>query len=753
MNSKRNKVRSYLLRALFAFALLVFSLPTVLSAQGLGLQEELGGLGGGGGSGEPMTLSASFKLIEGTQKGEISITAEIADGWYCYSLKQVRPPTASKIRLKKRDQLKSLGAFNPDHEPKIIEKDEVFGIRIEKHDTFVTWTAPFEFPEGVDAKKTNIDLIYTGQVCKVQCIEVEETLSVKFDGYLKAKSETVPATPAPKIKEVPLQASDSHAVFSGHIVAKSKSGRIVPGEKVQLNISAKGLDGFHVYAFHEEQVKDYTATLISFVKTSGLTLHAPTESIQPIVENIGGIDTWYYKEPVTFSYEIEIPKDFEEKKIKLEGLIGFQTCKVNCDPPDAVGFEVEFEVDGKEPWAAVRFSDKSDYGEVIKSLDEDYKPDADKPEEKKAFTPIKTEGDNLPWEPFTEELLSKFAFVTDESGNQTAFDFEQHERKSSTGSGLAKTFSFGTFFQALFWGFLGGLILNVMPCVLPVIGLKVMSFVQQGGDNKTKAFALNATYSAGIIAVFLVLATLGVFAGVTWGKQFQSQEFNIILACVVYVFALSLIGIWEIPIPGFVGTGKASELTEKEGMTGAFLKGVLTTVLATPCTGPFIIPVLTWAFQQHPFVVYAIFTAMGIGMASPFIIIGLNPKLVSFLPKPGNWMVTFKQMMGFVLLGTVIWIVRVVNFEYILPVFTLLFGLWLGCWWIGSMSFTATSRQKAIRWTTSIALAAVCGYIAFWWILPEARERFEMNYQPKIAEAQERPPGKYTMLIDFTAYW
>ena len=151
--------------------------------------------------------------------------------------------------------------------------------------------------------------------------------------------------------------------------------------------------------------------------------------------------------------------------------------------------------------------------------------------------------------------------------------------------------------------------------------------------------------------------------------------------------------------------------------------------------------------------IYATFVAMGIGMASPFLIIGANPKLVSFLPKPGNWMVTFKQIMGFILLGTVIWIVRVIKFEMILPVFTLMFGLWLGCWWIGKLSLTADLKQKVIRWAVAVGLVAACGYIGFVPIYNEAKSKFELSYELKTGATKERPPGKYTLLVDFTAVW
>ena len=171
-------------------------------------------------------------------------------------------------------------------------------------------------------------------------------------------------------------------------------------------------------------------------------------------------------------------------------------------------------------------------------------------------------------------------------------------------------------------GFLGGLILNLMPCVLPVIGLKLLSFLEQSGHRWQRALALNLWYSLGLISVFLVLATLAVTLGLGWGQLFGYSGFDIALAAVVFAMGLSFLGVWEIPIPGFVGRGKTLELAEKEGAAGAFVKGVLTTLLATPCGAPLLASALTWAVVQPPVKTYAVFTAAGLGMASPYLVIG-----------------------------------------------------------------------------------------------------------------------------------
>jgi thiol:disulfide interchange protein len=224
------------------------------------------------------------------------------------------------------------------------------------------------------------------------------------------------------------------------------------------------------------------------------------------------------------------------------------------------------------------------------------------------------------------------------------------------------------------------------------------------------------------------------------------------MASIVFVFALSFLGVWEVPIPGFVGSGHATELAAKEGAAGAFAKGVLTTILATPCTGPLLIPTLTWSLTQTPAVTFAVFGFIGLGMAFPYLLIGAFPGLVKMLPKPGEWMETFKQVMGFVMLGTMVFILSFLQKQpdYFLPTLAFLIGLWFACWWLGRTPWTAELGQKVRAWATAIAIAVAAGFFAFgWWM-----EGDLLPWQPysRMALNDHRANGA-TVLIDFTADW
>lgn len=266
-----------------------------------------------------------------------------------------------------------------------------------------------------------------------------------------------------------------------------------------------------------------------------------------------------------------------------------------------------------------------------------------------------------------------------------------------------------------------GLLLNVMPCVLPVIGLKVMSFVQQAGESRKRVFALNAWFSLGLMSVFWALATLAVGVRLAtqgdmefgWGEQFQFSAFNIVLTSVVFAFALSFLGVWEVPIPGFIGASSANEAAEREGATGAFIKGILATLLATPCVGPLLIPATTWAIQQPVWLTFTAFTFIGLGMAAPYLAIGAYPRLISFLPKPGNWMVAFKQIMGFVLLGTVVWLFSSLSEQYHIAVLSLLTAIGFACWVIGRLSITASRSIRLQSWAWAVGTVAYVAVVAF----------------------------------------
>ncbi|MDO4551364.1 MAG: cytochrome c biogenesis protein CcdA [Planctomycetia bacterium] len=325
----------------------------------------------------------------------------------------------------------------------------------------------------------------------------------------------------------------------------------------------------------------------------------------------------------------------------------------------------------------------------------------------------------------------------------------------------------------ILFAYLGGLILNLMPCVLPVIGPKLFSFAKQAHESRFRILQLNLAYALGLLSVFWVLATLSkmrdlffiavkylptnVVANISvpenlgWGEHFAYPPFLITMIVLVFVMGLSFLGVWEIPIPGFVTGRKMGQVQKKEGLLGAFMMGILTTILATPCVGPFLGPVFAYTMTQPILIAYLLFTFIGLGLATPYLIVGVFPSAMSWLPKPGEWMETLKEIMGFFFLGTMVWLFYSLSQVYVVPTLALLVALWFGCWLIGKVTFSGASPQKIfIAWMTALIVSGGVGYGIFTLFATEEKivwHDFSVEFIQK-----EREQGK-VVFVDFTANW
>ncbi|MDA0834965.1 MAG: thioredoxin family protein [Planctomycetota bacterium] len=303
----------------------------------------------------------------------------------------------------------------------------------------------------------------------------------------------------------------------------------------------------------------------------------------------------------------------------------------------------------------------------------------------------------------------------------------------------------------LFSAFIGGMILNVMPCVLPVLAIKILSFVQQAGESRLRIFLLNLSYTGGVLSVFLLLATLAVTVNLGWGGLFQNSDFNLVMACLVFAMGLSLLGVFEIPVPGFVGSA-AGNSQQQEGLAGAFLTGIFATLLATPCSGPFLGATLGWSVSQPTEITYLIWGTMGLGMAFPYLLFGMFPFAIKWLPKPGMWMVRFKEFSGFVLMGTVIFLMNSLQEEYTMPLLIMLLGISLGLWMIGNL-YDVTSHIRhvwTVRGSALVLTALICGY--GYNMTRHAGLKLPWREFTHATLKEELKSGK-TVLVDFTADW
>jgi thiol:disulfide interchange protein len=325
--------------------------------------------------------------------------------------------------------------------------------------------------------------------------------------------------------------------------------------------------------------------------------------------------------------------------------------------------------------------------------------------------------------------------------------------------------------QAAGLAFLGGLILNLMPCVFPVLFIKGLSLVQSGGEERHKLRTHGFVYTLGILVSFWIL--VGVLLGLRsagahlgWGFQFQSPIFLSLMAALLFFLGLSLAGQFEI---GLTLTSAGGSLAAKQGYTGSFFTGVLAVIVATPCTAPFMGVALGYALSQTAIVTFAVFTALALGLAAPYLALTLQPAWTRILPRPGTWMEVLKQAVSVPIFGTVIWIAWVLANAYGAAVLAALLVSFLllaiAGWFLG--------RWPAKAWSTWIAGLVMITVV--WICVVAPRELGDSNlsltkddalalstipslqktgWQPWSADAvtkyqsQGRP-----VFVDFTASW
>ncbi|HUY90747.1 MAG TPA: protein-disulfide reductase DsbD domain-containing protein [Pirellulales bacterium] len=683
-------------------------------------------IGDPGGRDKPVTIEAAFYVEPGARTGELAITAKLDKGWHIYSITQSRGgPIVTQIKLAESEQYKLTGDFAASPTPKKhIDQAAWPGLELQEHYERVTWTAPIEIAESVDPTQLEIAGKVYAQACEKGCLPPEDMpFTAKWHKPAEKPAASEPAAAVYSAEGIS---------FRGHLEPKVA----VPGGKVKLVLTAEPAEGWHVYELGRPDGEAVShPTLIVVTDGAGLEVGETLPDVEPKHE--GDNPVAQYDEPVSWTTELTVPNSAQPGELKLSGLLAYQVCNASCLRPTAIGFETTLTIDfnSADGVVPVNFTSKTSYSEAADAL-------ADDP---------------------GELDLSQVKATGVETANQPLW-------------------------RMMLFGLLGGLILNVMPCVLPVIGLKVLSFIEQGGQSRSRVLMLNIWYSLGLLSVFMVLATLPVAARLlfgqqfSWGQQFAYDGFNITLTSIVFVMTLSFLGVWEIPIPGFVGSGAANDLAEQEGFSGAFVKGALTTVLATPCSGPLLGPALGFAFAQPPLVIYLMFACIGLGMASPYLLIGAFPSLIRRLPKPGAWMDTFKQTMGFVLLATVVYLMTLIRWERFIPTLAFLMGLWAAAWWVGRVPLYAEFSAKARAWAGACAFAALIGLFSYQWLGGVMESRFEMMMNREIAarlsgkdqaakvaqteEGHELPwqpfsmanlveytrEGK-TVMVDFTADW
>jgi|GEM_PF-1387775 len=363
--------------------------------------------------------------------------------------------------------------------------------------------------------------------------------------------------------------------------------------------------------------------------------------------------------------------------------------------------------------------------------------------------------------PFTSEKLGQLAVVS-----PTAFSFANPSgavakdlpvstetgEKDADFSGITPVYfqpalevnELGT---ALLLGALAGLLLNLMPCVLPVISLKFSALMAVSAmeDKRQQARHFRRhclIFAAGVLSWFIVLALLFGMLGLVWGQLFQSPVVLCILGFILFLLGLSLFGVFSLPIFDLKVASPGNPNWQ------AFASGLLATLLATPCSGPLLGGVLGWALRQPLPILIICVSSVGMGMALPYFAMALFPRLVHLLPRPGNWTLRLEQLLGFFLMGSVVYIITLLPPEWVSPFLMILMAIAFAAWLWGQIGhLNASPWRRGIARTMAVLTIAVAIFLGK---LSVQRDFLWESFDPYVFS---RLLGNEPMLVEFTADW
>lgn len=505
------------------------------------------------------------------------------------------------------------------------------------------------------------------------------------------------------------------------------------GGSFEVKIIADIKDGFHI-----NSNKPYDEFLIPVTVTSGNKTFPISKVIYPTPKDellkVSPEPVSIYSGEIAISLNFVVAKNVAPGDYIVPIEFNFQACDdESCFPPDVIKANLNLKIEkGKEVTGAA----------VSETIDS-------------------TRVDNTSVDNNAAELDSATLANANDQGISESMP-DSSSLAASNESGADESI-----LLAILFAFIGGMILNLMPCVLPVLSLKIMGFIKQAGEEKSKLRKHGLAFTFGVLISFWALAGLllilragGEYLG--WGFQLQSPSFVIVLSVLLFLFGLSLFGVFEI---GVTLTAVGQNTPKGSTYTGSFFSGILATIVATPCTAPFMGSALGFALSQPAYVSMLIFTALGLGMALPYVLLTSIPALLKYVPKPGAWMETFKQFMGFLMVATVLWLIWVLSLqtgaEGVLILLGSLLLVSLSGWIYGRWSVLHKSlKTRRIAQLISGLILAGALALSLMYIKPVSASTGSVHTQGLI-EWQTFSPElvaqlrseKKPVFIDFTAAW
>lgn len=690
---------------------------------------------GGGPTKVKASAFASVKQVVPGQPFDVAIRLEVEPGWHVYWSN----PGDSGMAPSAKWTLPEGAAVGPLRFP--VPKKHVTDLGGQPLVTYILESKPILLatitpPPTLTGEmfKAQVDLRWL--VCKESCVPEDKSLRLELP--IAAAGTAPVADNADVFKQA---TSAMPAVKSEYVALKVSAPPpdLTPGKSFDLLIEAQIKPEHHIQSDKPSQ-PGLIGAEVTMDATEGIKFGAPKfpPAHEREIEGLGKVSE--FSGTITIKVPCLVRDDPPKGPVTIAGLFTFQACtdKGQCYAPQTLAFS----------WNSAGGAAAPNPAGGSQKHDASQGTDASKPGAYSEPPPSSTV--EKPAAP--ADASSSVAAPTETSGATAA----PTAVKNEAGGKAADADSGGGILIFLLFGFLGGLILNVMPCVLPVISIKILSFVQQAGEDRGRVFRLGLSFCAGIMVWFWVFACVTLF----WTPPLQNPGVVIGLTAIMFVFGLSLFGVWEMNLPGFAAQA-AGDATEKEGYGGAFMKGLLATLLGTACTAPLLAGALSWASTQPKVVAFAVFTAAGVGMALPYFLLSANPGWMKFLPRPGNWMITFKQFMGFLLVGTAVWLLMTVAAQLggpgVVQTVSFLTFLALGCWIIGKTPHGAGFGRQTGMWTAAAVIAVSGGWFSYKYlyshaVLPGSDRPFEwVEYRKGLAE--DLSAKGHTVLVDYTASW
>ena len=585
----------------------------------------------------------------------------------------------------------------------------------------------------------------------------------------------------------------------------SEYDAIVPGKSFDLAVRFDLEEGWHIY--WENPGDSGLATAIDWALPESIEAG---EIQWPAPERIflGDLVNYGYEEGAVFIVTMQAPKDLKlGSELAITADLFWLICKETCLPEEAT-LDLVLPVAGKaepsaeatafvearnrqaratQPWVTTAYLEQEALVVVIEGealpadfylyLDREGLVDPSAKQERSSPLLNRTELRLTPDASFFENQPLAISGVLQSGTDSWEFNAEIVDTPLAFAPTLTELELVGFEQRLLALGmpgilalaFLGGLILNIMPCVLPVLSLKVFSLLKHAGQARGDALRHGLAYTAGVVLSFIALAAVlfslrALGERIGWGFQLQSPGFVVVLAVVFFLFGLNLMGVFEL---GGRLVGADNKVARRKDVLGSFGMGVLAAVVGAPCMGPLVAGVSGLAVQANMTTGLLTFGMMGLGLASPFFVLSVFPKLVAFLPKPGLWMESFKQGMGFLLMAAFVFLALVLGRQggvdaiFILLVVILLSSI--AAWVFGRWG--AASRSMRSQWIARLLALLLLGVSLFYGVRSIKEVSLDYVNQGSIAEssgqwgawsservdellAEGRP-----VFVDFTATW